>query len=213
MAEAATKRYERLPGTGYRQLVPTWAMLLLFFVIGIFVLILRGKRVQLWLGDDHLLILDWDGSREFYKRIRYQDIQTIIVHRTTEGRIVNALLGGIVLLLIVSGLAVGDSVGTIILLVIAALFGLILLGNFISGPTCKCQLRTAVQTEELHSLTRLPKVRKALDRLRPRITAAQGPLTPEEISQRFQTTEAPSAEAPAPQFIVDDPNAPPRIIS
>ena len=213
MAEAATKRYERLPGTGYRQLVPTWAMLLLFFVIGIFVLILRGKRVQLWLGDDHLLILDWDGSREFYKRIRYQDIQTIIVQRTTEGKIVNALLGGIVLFLVICGLAVGDTVGTIILLVIAAIFGLILLGNFISGPTCKCQLRTAVQTEELHSLTRLPKVRKALDRLRPRITAAQGPLTPEEISQRFQTTEAPSAEAPAPQFIVDDPNAPPRIIS
>ena len=213
MAEAAAKPYQRLPGTGYRQLVPTWAMLLLFFVIGIFVLVLRGKRVQLWLGDDHLLILDWDGSREFYKRIRYQDIQTIVVHRTTEGKIVNALLGGIILFLVICGLAVGDTVGTIILLVIAAIFGLILLGNFISGPTCKCQLRTAVQTEELHSLTRLPNVRKALDRLRPRITVAQGPLTPEEISQRFQTTEAPPAEAPSPQFIVDDPNAPPRIIS
>jgi hypothetical protein len=213
MADTAQKRYERLPGTGYRQLVPTWAMLLLFFVIGIFVLILRGKRVQLWLGDDHLLILDWDGSREFYKRIRYQDIQTIIVQRTTEGKTVNALLAGIVLFLVVCGLAVGDSVGTTVLLVIAALFGLILLGNFISGPTCKCQLRTAVQTEELHSLTRLPNVRKALDRLRPRITAAQGPLAPEEMSQRLQAAASPLAEAPSPPFIVDDPDAPPRIVS
>jgi hypothetical protein len=213
MADTEPKRYERLPGTGYRQLVPSWAMLLLFFVIGIFVLVLRGKRVQLWLGDDHLLILDWDGSREFYKRIRYQDIQTIVVHRTTEGKIVNALLGGIILLLIIFGLVVGDTVGTIVLLVIAALFGLILLVNFISGPTCKCQLRTAVQTEELYSLTRLPNVRKALDRLRPRITAAQGPLTPEEIPQRLQALTTPGAQSPAPQVIVDDPNAPPRISS
>jgi hypothetical protein len=185
MAEAAPKPYQRLPGTGYRRLVPTWAMLLLFFVIGIFILVLRGKRVQLWLGDDHLLIVDWDGAREYYKRIRYQDIQSIIVHRTTEGRVVNALLGGIILLFTIFGLTAGDTVGTIILLVIAAVFGLILLANYVSGPTCKCQLRTAVQTEELYSLRRLPNARKALDRLRPLITAAQGTLTSEEMMTRM----------------------------
>ena len=185
MAEAASKPYQRLPGTGYRQLVPNWAMLLLVFVIGIFVLVLRGKRVQLWLGDDHLLVVDWDGAREYYKRIRYQDIQTIIVHRTTEGRVINALLGGIILLFTIFGLAVGDTVGTTIFLVIAAVFGLILLANLIAGPTSKCQLRTAVQTEELYSLTRLSNARKALDRLRPLITAAQGTLTPEEMMTRM----------------------------
>jgi len=38
---------------------------------------------------------------------------------------------------------------TITLLVIAALFRVILLFNFLGGPTCQCHLRTAVQTEEL----------------------------------------------------------------
>jgi hypothetical protein len=212
MAEAAPQRYQRLPGTGYRRMVPGWAMVLLFFVIGIFVLVLRGKRVQLWLGDDHLLAVDWDGSREFYKRFRYQDIQTIIVQRTNEGKIVNALLGGIVLLFGGFGLTAGDAVGMTILFVIAGLFGLILLGNVISGPTCKCQLRTAVQTEELHSLTRLPNVRKALDRLRPLVIAAQGPLTPEEMTQRLQPS-SPAAEPTAPASTVEDPNAPSRVSS
>ncbi len=185
MAPAVSNPYQRLPGTGYRQLVPYWAMVLLFFVIGIFVLALRGKRVQLWLGDDHLLVVDWDGAREYYKRIRYQDIQSIIIRRTNEGRIVNALLGGIVFLAALFGLVVGDTVGTTILLVLAALFGLILLANWFSGPTCKCQLRTAVQTDELPSLTRLRQARKALERLRPRITTAQGTLTAEELSARM----------------------------
>jgi hypothetical protein len=213
MADASPQRYQRLPGTGYRRLVPVWAMLLLFFVIGIFVLLLRGRRVQLWLGGDHLLVVDWDGYREYYKRINYRDIQSVVIHRTAEGKIVNALLGGIVVLFVVFGLVVGDTVGTIVLLVIAALFGFIMLGNFISGPTCKCQLRTAVQTEELHSLTRFRTARKVLDRVRPLVVGVQGALTPEEIAQRLKSLVAAREETPAPQVVVADSTTPPHILS
>jgi len=190
MADTSSNRYQRLPGTGYRRLVPVWAMLLLFFVIGIFVLLLRGRRVQLWLGDDHLLVVDWDGYREYYKRINYRDIQSVVIHRTAEGKIVNALLGGIVLMFVAFGLAIGETTGTIVLLSIAAFFGVILLINFLAGPTCRTQLRTAVQTEELHSLTRLRTAHKVMDRLRPRITATQGELASEEISEGLQRVPA-----------------------
>ncbi len=213
MADASPQRYQRLPGTGYRRLVPVWAMLLLFFVIGIFTLLLRGRRVQLWLGDDHLLVVDWDGYREYYKRINYRDIQSVVIHRTTEGKIVNGILGVIVALFVVFGLAVGDTVGTITLLIIAALFGVILLANFLAGPTCRCQLRTAVQTEELHSLTRFRTARKALERIRPLVVGVQGVLTPDEISQRLQALAAAAGATPTPQVIAEDPNAPPRIAS
>lgn len=212
MADVSTSRYERLPGTGYRRLVPVWAMILLFFVIGIFVLLLRGRRVQLWLGDDHLLAVDWDGYREYYKRFRYEDIQAILIQRTVEAEIVNAILGGIVLLFIVIALLVADGFVMTVWLVIGGLFGLLLLVNVLSGPTCRCQLRTAVQCEELPSLNRLRTARKALDRLRPMIVAAQGELNAAEMAGRFQALAA-EAETPSQPFIVDDPNAPPRIVS
>lgn len=213
MADVPKQRYERLPGTGYRQLVPGWAMVLLFFVIGIFVLLLRGRRVQLWRGEDHLLVVDWDGYREYYKRINYRDIQSVVIRKTAEGLIANVLMGVVMLMLIGLGVAVGDSVGMTILFVLAGIFGLFLLGNVLQGATCKCQLRTAVQTEDLHSLARLRTARKALDQLRPMIVAAQGELQPVEIAQRLQSQAAAVGETPAPPVIADDPNAPPRIVS
>jgi len=213
MADASPKRYQRLPGTGYRRLVPAWAMLLLFFVIGIFVLLLRGRRVQLWLGNDHLLVVDWDGYREYYKRINYCDIQSMVIHRTMEGKIVNALLGAIVPLFVAFGLTAGEMAVTVALLIIAAFFGVILLANFLAGPTCRAQLRTAVQTEQLHSLTRLRTAHKVLDRLRPLVVAVQGALAPDEIPQLLQSRATAGAEAPAPDVIAEDPNVPPRTVS
>jgi hypothetical protein len=208
MADTASPRYQQLPGTGYRQLVPTWALVLLFFVIGIFVLLLRGRRVQLWLGDDHLLLVEWDGYREYYKRFRYEDIQAIVVNRTAVGKIANAVLGVIVLifcsLAVGMGVTSGDPFSAGVFLAPAAIFALILLVNFLQGPTCKCQLRTAVQTEELHSLTRLRNARKVLDRLRPLIAVAQGSLTPEEIESHLRKRIAvPGSEPPLMQPAVE----------
>lgn len=211
MALETVKPYERLPGTGHRQLVPGWTIILLFFVIGIFALLLRGRRAQLWLGDDHLLAVDWDGYREYYKRFRYQDIQVLTVRRTAEGTIISVILGLLTALFALLGIAVGNPIGTTVLLVIASLFALLLIGNLFSGPTCQCHLRTAVQTEELVSLGRLRQARRALGRLRPMIVAAQGELNAAEIAGRIQAF-APEAIPPSPAFILDDPNAPPRIL-
>ena len=214
MAEASAQRYQRLPGTGYRQLVPTWAMVLLFFVIGIFVLLLRGRRVQLWRGEDHLLIVDWDGYREYYKRINYRDIQSVIVRRTTDALMVNLIMGAVMLLFVALGLGVGDNTGMIILFSIAGVFGLILLVNLLQGPSCKCQLRTAVQSEELHSLTRLPTARKALEQLRPLIVAAQGgALSAGDISQRLQSVSPLAAETAVTPVVIPNPSVPPRMTS
>jgi hypothetical protein len=187
-------------------------MLLLFFVIGIFVLLLRGRRVQLWRGEDHLLIVDWDGYREYYKRINYRDIQSIIVRRTSDALIANLVLGAVTLGFVGLGLLVDDEVGMIILFVIGGIFGLILLANLLQGSSCKCQLRTAVQSEDLHSLTRLPNARKALDRLRPLIVTAQGGvLATLEIPQPIPSASSVGSETPmSSSSIGDDPNAPPQ---
>jgi len=211
MADAPSQRYHRLPGTGYRQLVPGWALVLLFFVIGIFVLLLRGRRVQLWRGDDHLLVVDWDGYREYYKRINYRDVQSVVICRTRQGLTANVVLGAVTVVFAVLGVAVGDPAGMTTLFVLAGIFGLFLLGNVLQGPTCKCQLRTAVQTEELHSLTRVRTAQSALGQLRPLIVAAQGELTADDIARRWQSSMAAAQESGG--VLVEDPNAPPRIAS
>lgn len=205
------QRYQRLPGTGYRRLVPGWALVLLFFVIGIFVLLLRGRRVQLWRGEDHLLVVDWDGYREYYKRINYRDVQSVVICRTAEGWIASVLLGALTVVFAVLGIAVGDGVGMTILLVLAGLFALFLAVNLLQGATCTCQLRTAVQTEQLRSLTRVPTALKALAQLRPLIIAAQGELP---AADSAQTLPAPLADTnQALGALANEPGAPPPIVS
>lgn len=200
----APKLYERLPGTGYRHLAPSWVIVLLFFVIGIFALLFRGRRTQLWLGAEHLLVVEWDGYREYYKRFRYPDIQFLTVRRTPDGKYITGILGFVVFVFCVLAFVAGDPVGLTILLVIAGIIGLVLLVHVLSGPTCQCHLRTAVQKEELVSLTRVPRARKALDRLRAKIVAAQGEQSAADIYARA------AAEAAA---LVGDAglNAPPVI--
>src|SRR5438309_8266722 len=126
---SSPKLYRRLPGTGYRYAVPGWVLVLLFFVIGIFVLLFRGRRVQLWQGEEHLLLVEWDGYREYYKRFDYRDIQAFIVRKTNETLILNAILGAIVCVL--AALAIGSSqIGLrVFLLVLAGVFGIVLVVN------------------------------------------------------------------------------------
>lgn len=133
----------------------------------------------LWLGKDHLLSIHSRIFSEDYKRFYYGDIQAIVTGKTESGRIRNILLGllsGFFLLLA----ATSESIESLTSLgVLTALPLLLLLVNWWRGPTCVCHLRTAVQTERLPSLNRLPTVQKAMDRLRPLVEEAQGAITPD----------------------------------
>jgi hypothetical protein len=174
---------------------------------------------SLWLGRDHLLLIESNGYTETYKRFYFRDIQAIIVRRTSARMIISIVLGALAAALIVIGLLTGETGGIVAFCVIAFVTCLIpLLINLLLGPTCTCQLRTAVQTEDL-PIRRLGKARKILQRIRPMIAEAQGQITPEEVQAQMQALAAgsPMAAAATPQpgavYIADDPNAPPRIIS
>jgi hypothetical protein len=185
-------------------------MVLLFFVIGIFVLLFRGRRAQLWQGEEHLLLVEWDGYREYYKRFGYRDIQALVIRKTNDGLVGNIVVGAVVALFALLGASASDPVARIILFSIMGLFALVLLINALYGPTCQCVVRTAVQTEELPSLSRLRRARKVLERLRPKFVEAQGQLTAEEIPARMQAWVAPVAN-PA-SYVADQADAPPRMV-
>lgn len=210
MPDSSSTPYERLPGTGYKRLVPSWVMVLLFFILGIFVLLLRGRRVQLWVGDNHLLLVESDSAKEYYKRFYYRDIQAVMIRRTKEGSIVNGLLGLIAGLFIYFTTTVADPTAQISLGSIVLLVGLLLVVNVLAGPTCQCQLRTAVNLTELPSLTRVRQARKALAKLRSRIVAAQGEIPPAEVPSRILELATAPASTPG-AWVVDDPNLPPRL--
>lgn len=192
---APPKIYKKLPGTGYRQTIPPWGMLLLFFVIGIFVLVLRGRRVQLWQGGDHLLIVEWTGWQEFYRRVQHRDIQWVSIHRTDDHIAVSVLLVLAAIGCVLAGaFLTEDFTARVIWLVVTAIFLALLAANIIAGPTCKAYLATAVQVEELVTVKRVRKARRLFDLLRPAILHAQPPPEPAASPAPVQAVESsPSA--------------------
>ncbi len=196
----AEKEYQRLTRTAVRGFV------------GI-------TRASLWLGSDHVLCVDTTGYSETYKRFYFRDIQAITVRGAAVRNVWTMVLAVTVFLLVIIGLA-NDSPGKEVCLSLAGLALLALIINVMRGPTCSCQIRTAVQIEPL-PISRVRVARKVLDRLRPLIASAQGQLSPEEIAARL--SEPPLAE-PAPVAIAsetpnaapasaEDPNAPPPAAS
>src|SRR6266404_2890795 len=139
---------------------------------------------RLWLATDHLLAVRTVWFTEEYKRFYFRDIQAILIAKTTTWKTWNLLLGvaaGLVLLVAVlssSGLSLA------LLLGLGGLLFVLFLVNLLQGPTCICQIRTAVQTERLPTLRRLRTARKVIARLKPIIAEAQGPLAPEQLQPK-----------------------------
>ena len=160
-------------------------------------------RSSLWQGPDHLLFVETTGYTETYKRFYFRDIQAIVVRKTTTFMVVNFVLGILFTIAMIPILAsskeIANGNGIVIfwLVFVLLLLGLPLALNIIWGPTCACELRTAVQTQELPSLARMRQTRRILNRIRPLIAAAQGEISAEEVSARLRGGDATAVAAPA----------------
>ncbi len=147
-------------------------------------------RSSLWLGTDHLLLVLKRGYSEEYRRFYYTDIQAIQVRQTMTGTVTNFVFG------ILSGLFALTLLGLkrnrwdtweiVFWGILGGLLLLLLLVNWIKGPTCICHLRTGVQTEMLPPLHRIRAARRALARLNTAVEAAQGVLSIEQIMTLIQ---------------------------
>jgi hypothetical protein len=132
------------------------------------------RRYSLWLNIDHLLYISGGIFSEEYKRFYLRDIRAIFIYRTLTGKIWNIVLGSFGSLAILLITAAGEG-WAIILGAISSIFILgLLFVNLFLGPTCKCNIQTAVQTQNLASLNRLSKALKLTDRIKPLISRAQG---------------------------------------
>jgi hypothetical protein len=134
------------------------------------------SRSSLWLGKDHLLVIDTSGYTEAYKRFHFRDIQALVLCRTDTWlyhAVILAAFGSLFGLIAIVG---GNPVVAWIFGSLAALFGILVVVDLLLGPSSKCYIRTAVQTEQLAPLARLRRAQKVLATLRPLITGAQGEL-------------------------------------
>ena len=82
-------------------------------------------------------------------------------------------------------LAVDSAEAAIAWGIVGGIFLGLLLMNFFAGPTCVCEIQTAVQKRKLGAVTRLRRAQRFIGQIRTQIQPAQGPLTPEEIARRL----------------------------
>jgi len=174
-----------------------------------------ATRTSLWLGPDHLLCVDFNGFSESYKRFYFRDIQAIIIRETKRRRILNIILGTLLLILFICMVATYGSIGGSGPIVGWSIpMGIILIPfiiNNLLGTTCLCQLRTAVQTEDLSSVSRISRAIKILDRIRPLIAEAQGgELTSDQVAAQMRERGWLSPSQPVGTS-ADDPGLPPRL--
>ena len=127
---------------------------------------------SLWESNDVLLLVESHFVSETYRRFHWSDIQAFVICKSRTG-LITTILSGVFTLLFGIPIFIFGEVAAIIFGIFAGLTFIFGLVNFLRGPTCKCMLRTAVQTQELRSLNRLNTARKVIERLRPRIEAAQ----------------------------------------
>jgi hypothetical protein len=146
---------------------------------------MRG-RCTLWLGPDHLLHVRSFGASEEYKRFYYAEVQALSAYKTQWGKFRNIVLLLFILLFVYAIFTLPQPAMTVFG-VLGFFLVLLLIYNIARGPSCRAYVRTAVQREELPSLSSYLTYRLALSRIKPRIEAVQGVLEPAALGAEAAT--------------------------
>lgn len=162
------------------------------------------QRNTLWMGDDHLLLVDSTRVSETYKRFYLRDIQTIIVRKTPRFVLPYywVLLTGFALILLLVGLnpfryrlfgpAVAILTAVAVYLYVVSMF-----------HSCTCHLITRVNKVELASLFRVWSARRFVEAVSPLIGNAQGALSADWVERSTTLEELSTAADRNPDAPVD----------
>jgi hypothetical protein len=139
---------------------------------GLLMTVIPGLRTKLYLGTDHLLLVEQLILLERYKRFYFRDIQVITATLSARWIVFGTIWAFLALVaalffLVHHPLAV--SAGAFF----TALFGFAFVHNLILGPTCVVRLRTAVQTHRVAPLERIRDFHQRMETIEPLIREAQ----------------------------------------
>jgi hypothetical protein len=131
-----------------------------------------GSRFSLWLGEDHVLLVEGNIMTERYQRVWFRDLQAFLVRPSRQARWVTIV--GLALVVLFGGLAavsVESAVPVFVTLLVLSL-PILLYGLFLAR-THYFYAVTAVQRTEWPNVARQRHIRKVLARLEPLVRAAQ----------------------------------------
>jgi len=143
-----------------------------------------GTSSSLYLGEDHLLGVESTTFTEKYHRFYFSDIQALIVRRTGRGGIWAVVLVFLALLMTTCAIGSGppdDWTPAPGYLIMALGATILVIVNFIKGPTCTTHIQTSVAVQKIGALHRLKKTREVLGQIRPLIRVSQGSVTKEQV--------------------------------
>jgi hypothetical protein len=141
---------------------------------GLLMTVIPGLRTKLYLGTDHLLLVEQLIFLERYRRFYFRDIQTITATQSARWIIFGTVWGFLVLVATLLFL-VHHPLAVIAGTFFSALFGFAFIHNLILGPTCVVRLRTAVQTHRVAPLERIRDFHLRMETIEPLIREAQLP--------------------------------------
>jgi hypothetical protein len=178
--------YIKLPGRGRKAFLP-WP---------------NGYQ-RLWLGADHVLVVDSGPLSERSRRFAFADIQSLETCRTSAGRGMNLLWGLLVALTVLLGLGLPGF--NRFWYFMAFIFAVALVLNIVFGPTCRSYLRTAVHEERLTALGRYRTAVAVMETLSTQIQSAQGVLVVDAGDEApvLRTDVAPVSHETLPETGVD----------
>jgi hypothetical protein len=140
---------------------------------------------KLYLGPDHLLIVQRFAFWETYWRFDLKDILACIVQRSSRRTALGFVSGGLLAFFVLIHLAVGES--NWFLLIMELLLAATVIGNIAIGPSCNFSICTAVQQKPITCVRRTRNANALLAALRPAIEQAQGAMTNDELRQQLTT--------------------------
>ena len=144
-----------------------------------------GESSRAYLAADHILLITATGFSESYRRFYLRDIHCITIRKTKTWPLLNGVYGFFLFWMLI-GLVSSETVDEVIGWSVAGGFFLGLLAfNLFRGPTCMCELHTAVQSRRLTAANRVGAARKLIVQIRGAIDAAQGSMPVEEVRLRI----------------------------
>lgn len=161
----------------------------------------KSGRGSLWVGPDHLLVIEAVGFllpfTEKYRRIDFANIQDLSWTTTRRRARFGVLFGILLALLLWALIANRDSTPALITWgSLSLITATILTINFARGATVDFRVRTAVQLLRLRSITRQKKAESLIREIAPLCLTHQPALS--EVELAAVAISAPTAES-APQ--------------
>ncbi|MCP4020485.1 MAG: hypothetical protein GY729_01465, partial [Desulfobacteraceae bacterium] len=99
---------------------------------------------RLWIGRDHLLLVESTGISENYKRFYFKDIQAINLLKTNTTLFQSIFIFILLLLTGIMAMVIWNSNVDAAVVIVPAIIGLCFLFYlillFVRGPSCKCYL-------------------------------------------------------------------------